>query len=183
MTTPFITSADLLAYVVADALESDLANIALDAACEVVRGYCDQLLETTTVTDGYLDGTGGSLLMLPAFPVTAIAALSVYADRTDTSPEVLVENTDYVLDGARGAVWRIDGGVFTAGRQNIKTTYTYGASTVPTDAQLVALQVAARIYAVGMTESESLGGVSITYVKGAGSLTQNEKDSLRRYRR
>lgn len=184
MSAPFISSADLAAYLHIDVeLEGDLAVIALDAACERVRGYVDQPLDVTTDTDYWLNGNGAEALLLPRFPVTAVSALSVYTDRTDTAPEVLVQNTDYVLDAEKGIATRIDGSCFTRGVQNIKVTYTHGSATVPSDARLVALQVAARIYEVGQVENESAGGVSQTYVQGAGNLTRDEKDVLRRYKR
>lgn len=183
MTTSFITGDELAAYIGSDwPLDSTLANLAVDGACEAVRGYVDQNVESTTETNAYLDGNGLDNMVLPHFPLISISALSVYVDRTDTAPEVLVENTDYVVNYGRGIVSRIDGGVFTKGRQNIKLTYVYGNATVPADVRVVALQVASRIYEVGMVKSDSAGGVSATYVEGAGSLTGNEKDLLRRYR-
>ena len=181
MANPFISSVDLAAYTVNDSLNSDLAAIALDAACEAVRGYVDQGLETGTVTGGWLNGSGSKLLVLPVFPATC-SAVSVYSDRSDTAPDVLVLNTDYVVDESRGVLERIDGGVFVKGRQNIEVTYAYGTDTVPSDARLVALQVAARIYVVGIVQSESTGGVSATYLEGGGTLNADERHALRRYR-
>lgn len=186
MSAPFISSDDLANYLHLDdetELLSGLALIALDAACSAVRTYCDQNLEATTETDAWLDGNGGTTLLLPAFPVSAASSCSVYSDRTDTAPEVLVLNTDYVLNSETGALYRIDGGVFTSGRQNVKVTYTYGETTVPADARLVALQVAARIYEVGIVKTESVGGVSATYLEGAGQLNADERHALRGYRR
>jgi len=182
MTAPFISSADLAAYTVNDSLNSDLAVIALDAACESVRGHVDQALELTSVTDEWRDGNGTGSMLLP-FPLTALTSLVVYADRTDTAPDTLVANTDYVVNLTTGVVNRIDGGRFTLGRQNVKVSYSFGYVTVPSDARLVALQVAARIYEIGMVENESVGGVSQAYVKGAGQLTLDEKHALRRHRK
>ncbi len=182
VTAPFISSADLAAYTRDDYLESALALIAIDAACEAVRGYVDQELETATSTNVWQDGDGSASLLLPVFPVTSVTAVSVYTDKTDTAPEVLVLDTDYVVDSGPGMVHRIDGGTFTRGRQNVKLTYAAGYATVPSDVRMVALQVAARIYEVGMVENDSAGGMSATYVKGAGSLTTDERHTLRRYR-
>lgn len=184
MTAPFISSEDLAAYVKADelGLEPNLALIALDAACSAVRGYIDQNAESTTVTDGWLDGTGTCRMLLPQFPIVSISALSVYVDRADTNPEILVENTDYVLNYESGILDRIDGGVFYSGEQNIKLSYVYGYSTVPADVRLVALQVAARIYETGIVKNESVAGVSATYMDGAGQLNRDERYALRRYR-
>lgn len=177
------TSDELVAYlrIVAGTEDSTLLQLALDGAERRVLEYTGQdALTTTTETDAYLDGTGVAGLQLPAYPVSDVAAVSVYSDRTDTDPEVLVENTDYVWNGATGIVHRIDGGVFTRGRQNVKVTYTYGESSAPADVKVVVLQVASRIYDVGMTTQGSIGGVQETYVQGAGNLTRDEKDTLRR---
>jgi hypothetical protein len=185
MSVPFISSADLAAYTkIGEAsLDSDLALIALDSGCQAVRNFCAQPLDQATDTDVWLDGNGAARIRLPRFPVSDIASLVVYTDRTDTAPETLVENTDYVWDGETGIVTRIDGYVFPASAQNIKITYTHGSATVDASARLVALQVAARVYEVGMVENESLGGVSTTWVKGAGQLTPDEKHALHHLRR
>lgn len=183
MTAPFISSEDLAAYTKIDTLDSLLAQIALDAACETVRGFCDQGLDEATSTDAWLDGTGSATIRLPRFPVSALTALAVSVDRADAAPETLTENTDFVLNTETGVLTRIDGGVFYESPQSVKVSYTHGYSTVPSDARLVALQVAARIYELGMVENESVGGISATYVAGAGQLTDAEKDALYRYRR
>lgn len=181
MSTPFISTGDLAAYVKESSLDSELAIIATDAACSSVRAFVHQNVELTTATDAWVDGTGTARVLLPHFPLTSISALSVYADRTDTSPEVLVENTDYVLNYGSGVLDRIDGGTFDQGEQNVKATYVYGASTVPADIRLVALQVAARIYETGIVKNEYVGGVSATYLEGAGQLNADERRALRSY--
>lgn len=180
--SPFISSADLSAYLSNSQLDSLLAQIALDAACEAVRGYCDQNLETTTETALFLDGLGSKQLRLPAFPVVTLTELVVYAGRDDASPTTLVENTDYVLNYRTGVLTRIDGELFPNAPQSVKATFTYGSDTVPSDARLVALQVAARIYDIGMVANETVGGVSTTYAATGGQLTLDEKRALYRYR-
>lgn len=182
MTAPFISSADLSAYLRDDNPDTNLTAIALDAGCERVRGYCNQDLGTASVVDEWQDGSGTGLLFLPVMGVTAVPTVMTYLDRTDTAPATLTLNTHYVLKGKTGVLMRIDGEVFPQGGQNIKVSYDYGVATVPADARLVALQVAARIYAVGQAVSESVGGISVNYVEGAGNLTRDEKDTIRRYR-
>lgn len=182
MATPFITSADLASYTQNDALDSGLAIIALDAASQAVRAYCDQDLDVTTYTSRWLNGKGTRHLVLPNFPINTITALTAYTLRDDASPESLTENVDYVLDYKTGVITRIDGGVFANDRQNVSVSYTYGKASIASDIRLVALQVAARIYEVGIVTNESNGGQSATYMEGAGQLNRNEKDALRRYR-
>lgn len=185
MTAPFISSADLSDYLKlpAGVIDEGLATIAVDAACQVVRDYVDQPLDGATVTDKYLDGTGTATLILPAFPVASVSSVVLYADRTDTSPDTLAVNVDYVEDLERGVLHRIDGDVWTEGRQNVKVTFVASYASVPSSIRLVALQVAARVYEVGMTKSASVAGVSETYVEGGGSLTDDEREVLRGYRR
>jgi hypothetical protein len=108
--------------------------------------------------------------------------LDVYVDRADVSPELLVLNTDYVVNYGSGVIDRIDGGVFTEGEQNIRAAYSYGYATVPADVRLVALQIAARIYETGIVKNEYVGGSSATYLEGAGQLNADERHALRRYR-
>lgn len=180
---PYISSLDLQAYLrlPEGVLNSDMSAIALDSATEVVSDYCSQKFSTTSFTDLWLDGWGTVLLDLKQFPVLTFTALSTYsADRS--GEEALTENVHYILDYAKGLAYRVDGGIFPKGRLNIKASFTAGYATVPSPVRLVSLQMAARIYEFGMMTGESTGSYSGTYVPGAGSLTREEKDVLRRYR-
>ena len=162
--------------------DSTLIQLSLDAAEEVILGYIGQELLTGTSTV-VVNGTGGLALFLPVFPVTSISSVKVRASSLEASTEeTLVSGTDYNADLTRGILWRIDGVPWVEGRGNVTVVLTSGYSSTPADAKLVCLQVASRIYELGQVESESTGSFSAQYVKGAGSLTRDEKQILYRYR-
>jgi hypothetical protein len=162
--------------------DSTLAQLALDAATEVILGYVGQEILTGT-SSVVVDGTGTTGLFLPVFPVTAITSVKVRASSLEASTEeTLVSGTDYTADLTRGILWRVDGVPWTEGKGNVTVVLTSGFSSTPADVKIVCLQVANRIYEIGQVESESTGSWSGQYVKGAASLTQDEKQILYRYR-
>lgn len=180
--TTYASSAELGAYLRITDLDSTLATLALEAADEAIDSYLDQRLEAGTSTDARFDGNGTKYLALDHLPVNAVSSLTLYTADLSSS-ETLVSGTDFILDSDRGVLHRYDGGVFTAGRQNVKATFTYGYATIPATVRAVALQVAARVYDVGQVEAESLGGYSATYVKGGAALTADERLALYPWRR
>lgn len=183
MTTPFIDETDLAAYLHVDDLDNDdLATIAIDAACEVVRGWLDQEVNQNTGDTVVLDGNPSDVLLLPELPVTAVTTVKVDYDTDNPTTLVAGADDDYVL-GDGGMLYRIDGGNWDYGRQSIQVTYTHGWSSVPTDIKMVALQVAARIYDAGHAVRESVGSYNVEYIPGAAGLNDYEKAVLRKYRR
>lgn len=180
---PWISSADLQHYLrLPDgSIDEDTADIALDGACQVVRDYCDQNLETTVVTDALVDGSDIDELVLPNFPIqpgeSSEPTVTIYADGT------LVDEAAYDVDLDSGIVTKNDGSVWNLGTKNVKVSYTYGYDVVPASVRLMSLQVAIRIYEFGMYQRETVGALTADYVIGAGSLTELEKEALYPYRR
>lgn len=185
MTEPFISSdVDLAAYLRLDLTDDDLGVIAVDAACEVIRGYTGQVLNKVTDDEISLDGTGTDALLLPQLPVTSVT--TVVEDDTE-----LVVDTDYVL-GSGGVLYRLFSGIqasvsnWCMGRQNVDVTYTHGydlaGSGVPSDIRIVAVQIAARIYDTGQVNRETIGSYNVEYVQGGAGLTAYEKNVCDKYR-
>jgi hypothetical protein len=183
----YASSAELVSYLRLPAGTEDgtLLDLALAGADSAIDGYLDQSLVADSSETFYLNGDGSDVLRAPRFPLTAVTTLTVYPDgaRESSSADVLVDGTGYRADLDKGLIYRIDGGVFTEGRQNISLVCAFGYDTIPAVVRVVACQVAARIYEVGMAENESAAGMSTTWVKGAGSLTVDERRALHRYRR
>lgn len=183
MTSPFISVTDLGAYLRQDLDDDDLAVIATDSACDVVRGWVDQELDESLNDTVVLDGNGADVLLLPELPVTAVDSVTLYDG--ESSEELLVAGSDedYLL-GSGGLLYRM-GNTWPEARQCITVVYDHGYATgeVPSDIRLVALQVAARIHDAAHLVRETVGSYSIEYVQGMGGLTKYEKDVLRKYRR
>jgi hypothetical protein len=148
---------------------TDLTQVlALEAASDAVRTYCNQQFDYVADDEVALDGTNREALLLPELPVHAVA--SVIED------DVVLNATDYVLSSA-GILRRVDT-VWSWGWGNVEVTYTHGyvlpeddAWTLPADLQLVVLQIAARIHATaggavvaaGAVTQETIGSYSVSY--------------------
>jgi hypothetical protein len=189
MTVPFISSADLSDQLGQDVTSSDLAIIAIDSACEIVRSYLDQYLNLVESDEVTLDGTGTYSLLLPQRPVVAVNSVEI-ADEAD--PE-------FYLDDA-GILYRTDGVVWTKGHGNVTVDYDHGyafhesdvdgARRMPSDIRRVALELASRIWVsqgtqTGQVESETIGSYSYTNAPGssggASALLDEERITLDHY--
>lgn len=125
--------------------DSIVAEFAISAASEMVRGYLNQhvsLVEDDVVT---LAGTGTRALILPELPVVAINSVTV-------NGELLVAG-DY--RESRGVLWRLtsnelgDDGVhivstWTTGYE-VVVDYDHGFAVVPADIQMVTARLAVAI--------------------------------------
>jgi len=149
MTVPFIGTNDLSDALDLDVVSEDLAIIAVDSACEIVRSYLDNVLNVRTAEDR-LDGTGTDGLVLDDPPVREVIAVTV-------DDALLSEDVDYYLDDRDSGVLRRIGTVWTLGRGNVIVSYERGYDFIelvgsgdfirmPSDIRLVALSVAKRIY-------------------------------------
>ncbi|WP_431950479.1 hypothetical protein [Actinacidiphila sp. bgisy167] len=150
------TAADLAARgVVVDSAEEPVAEALLGIASAVVREAAGSpIIETTsTVT---LPGNGGTRLVLPGLPTTAVVALAVND----------VPVSDWTL--RTGAVVRDAG--FARGAE-ISVTYTHGLPAVPADIVDLVCRMAARglsAYRSGDPAAkpviqERIGDYSVTY--------------------
>jgi hypothetical protein len=167
---PFISSYDLAAFIgEAVTVQDLLTEIALDAACQLVR---DDLGQTINLVRGDIethDGNGRESLLLRQLPV--IDVLSISEDDV-----ALVPDDDYVVDTRTGLVHRRSTSwswgwswSWTSHRQNIIVVYDHGwaiteedvvnedsgdepiVNRVPSTIRIVALQAAARIYRAPLT--------------------------------
>lgn len=148
MPTPFISAADLTAYLGRDVSADAGATIAIDYACDTVRAISEQDINQSTDTV-YLNGTGTDALLLPQLPVTAAGTVVVNGGTV----------TDYLVNSDWGTLYRTAGtyrGTWPKGRQNIQVNYThgYGTADVPREIRGVALAIAARYIVQGVAISE-----------------------------
>ena len=175
---PFISVADLTAYLGREMSADPGAIIAVDAACDICRGAAEQRFNQATTTF-VLDGTGTDAMLLPELPATAAGTVTVNGGTV----------TDYVLNG-NGILYRGTAGpdpriVWPAGRQNIHVTvdHGYAPADLPRDVRMVALAVASRLVTQGPMLEESIGDVRVKYAAASTDLTTGEQMILRRYRR
>lgn len=208
---PFISTGDLENYL-GQTVTTDSAVIAIDAACEVVRGYINQTINLVEDDEVFLDGTGRPGLLLPELPVVSIAEVTTY-DRNGEDETSLIEGTDFKVGGS-GILWRIasssagsPGYRWPPGHANILVVYTHGWAVtdlgsgtgtdttdgVPSDIRRIALGIAARDYTMGAKvsagiRSETISATSYSYTlgtdagSGSGGLQAGEQRILDRYR-
>lgn len=189
MAEPFIGLNDLGDALGADVSTSDLAVIAIDSACEMIRAELGNDINLAEDAEITIDGSGSGRLILPEPPVREVSEV-IIDDGLDT--ELTLATTDYVLDDLprlHGAYLRRIGpstvwpyNTWPVGRRNITITYTHGWDVVepisdpppgfervPSAIRSVALGLAKRIYvtntsgATGATTSLSLGSATETF--------------------
>lgn len=200
---PFISEADLEAFLGVPVLTDLMLAIALDSACDAVRSFIGQRINRVNGDVIYLDGTGRDSFRLPERPVREIT--EIMEDGSVVDPGTY-PSQDWMYDPKSGVVsrqnlrWR-------SGRHNIKVTYSHGYDVtapfdmvVPADLRMVTLVVARRIYknvndsasAGGVLKSESIGAYEYVLedlpadvskaIFSAGALTQEEEGVLWKYR-
>lgn len=159
--------------------ELPLAQVALAGAQTVVKTFCHQDLEEVLGDVVILEGNGRDVLLLPEFPVSALTNVVIEDDTFDGTDD------DNVRVVEAGLMYRLDGGTWTGGIQNITVTYSHGYadSDEAWDAiKVVVLSVAGRLFEQGGASSENLGGYSINYFATGPDLTEGEKCVLAPYR-
>lgn len=172
---PFISTSDLGEFLGQDVTDDQLAIIAIDSACEVIRSYCGQRLNYLADETITLNGDG-LVLMLPELPVVVVSAVA--------EDDVALEATDF-YSTRMGVLYRTSG-IWSAGLQNIVVTYSHGYAVnesdveldptddtplpdrMPSDIRRVALGLAQRIFVssgtvVGTKASETIGPDSYSY--------------------
>jgi hypothetical protein len=122
---PFISTADLGALVGQDLTNSDLAVIAIDSSCEMIRSYLGQRLNYDPNDTVLMGGTGGLAQLVPELPIVAIE--TIYIDD--------VEETDYVFVKKAGLIYKRDETVWPRGVDNISVTYSHGYAYLETDVE------------------------------------------------
>ena len=103
------------------------------SACESAAKSSNATIEQVVGDERTIDGSGTPVVTLPAWPVTAVTAITIGDDP--------VTDFSWSLNG----VLERTSGVWPKGRRNISVTFTHGFADVPSEIKLVALQVAARI--------------------------------------
>lgn len=149
--------------------EESRAQLLLDLAVGAVEGEAGQPLESGEVTST-VDGTGTGVLVLPRWPVTAVATVTV----DDTAVDGFTFSTDGRL--------RRTGDIWTSGHANIEVAYTAGFTTVSRDLWKVVLEAAAAAWGTppNVTQ-ETLGDHSVSYGRAHVQLNEEQARVARRY--
>lgn len=147
-------------------------QLMIDLATGAVTSAADVPILEVVDDEAIVDGTGAVTLLLPSYPVTAVASVEIdgealTADEYTWSRSGVIERT---------AGWPI-------GRRNITVTYTHGFADadVPAEIKKAVLVLAARGMAnpFGLTQ-ETLGDLSRSWAAAGMNLTGDEEDMIRR---
>ena len=145
---------DFLGY---DTTESDLPKatqvVSIGRSVESeIDNICNRKFDSNTATNEYHDGLGSSgyEYFLDNLPIISITTLSTTQNDEDTDSasvtwDSLTADDDYFLDSNTGKISITDDTYNPIkGRNRLKCTYTYGASTVPQDIKKVAILMTAK---------------------------------------
>ena len=138
----------------ADTSRDQLLADIVSAVGQFFEALTDRKLKSRSYTNVVVDGHGISTLMLPEYPVTAIASLKVDADRgfAAATPLVQFDGTgtqiayDFVLveDGIAGQVELTNGAIFPDDFGVVQVSYTAGLDPTTmldvTQAQLLLIE-------------------------------------------
>lgn len=173
----YATPADLASFLQVPSVDTASANLYLQMGADAIDAECGQSLGQQDVVDLLLDGpaSGSAELVLPGFPVTAIASLEV--QEPDGTWTALVDGTDFHWS-ASGVVDRIFSAfdpndpvqpAWPTWAQSIRASYSRGEGAVPSAAKTVNLMIAGRLYInPGGIQSEQIGGMSLRYSAKGG---------------
>lgn len=147
-----------------------------------VNTYCRRTFESTTYTDELYDGSGTDVLLLNAWPATAVASLAEYGSALTVGSDPSA-NPDVLLYGDEGMLVR-PGGIFIRGRRWYKVTYTagYASDNMPAVVLEAALNYAALLNKekdrVGMN-SKTMGQQITSYTRELPELVRQGLDHYR----
>lgn len=159
--------------------ETERAQLLLDlAAGEIDRELGQSLTLSESTVE--IDGTGTPVLLLPRWPVIAVASVTVVED-LDEPPISLVEDEDFRW--SRFGKLRRIGRCWPCIERAVEATITAGWDPIPADVKGINLRLAQTAWPnpIG-AESERLGDWSVKYATAGMHLTTEELNTLGFYR-
>jgi hypothetical protein len=174
VSNPLATVADLEAYLGREFDDPTSAELAIDIASDIVRSYVGHSITKILNDTVILDGTGTSILLLPAAPVNGIDLVEIDGD--------LLETTKYRWS-KKGYILRTDGTTWPSTPGSIEVIYNHGYDTVPDAVLGVVLALAGRITdGSSGIKQETIGSYSVTYADPSPVLRANEQAGLDSFR-
>ena len=169
------SSDDLRLLLGAESIDSERADLLLDAISSEVYAFTGQSFDAVLDEQISLDGSGTAIVMLPGLPVHEVLSVS------ESGVELDAKSWEW---NASGILRRLNG-IWLQRYRNIVVHCSHGFATVPPEVTLLVCRVAPRGY-VNPTAvtNESMGG----YVSGYGydaqrlpALSSADRDVLRPY--
>lgn len=173
----YATPADLASFMSVPSVDTASATLFLQIVADEIDDYCGQSLGHQDVVALLVDGTGSADLVLPGFPVTAVASIEIL--QADGTWRLLVNGTDYAWSSA-GIVRRtfpntdpsapsLVTPAWPALPSSIRVSYSRGEGVASAAIQGVNLSAAARMMSNPLAlQSEQIGGMSLRYGAKSG---------------
>jgi hypothetical protein len=175
----YATPADLASFLQVSSVDTASATLILQLVSDEIDAYIGQSLDQATVTALLLDGpaAGSAQLVLPGFPVSAVALIEV--QEADGAWTPLADGVDYHWSTS-GVVNRIFSSfdpndpvqpAWPVWAKSIRVSYTRGDSAALGAVKGVCLSASARMFInpAGL-QSEQIGGMSLRYGAKSGAV-------------
>jgi hypothetical protein len=174
MSSPLAAVSDLEAYLGREFDDPTSAELALDIASDIVRTYVGHSVTKVLNDTVILDGTGTSILLLPAAPVNGVDIVEIDGE--------LLPATKYRWS-KKGYILRTDGTTWPTTPGSIEVIYNHGYDNVPEAILGVVLSLAGRITdGSSGIKQETIGSYSVTYADPSPVLRANEQAGLDSFR-
>jgi len=175
----YATPADLASFMQVPSVDTASANLFLQGATDAIEGEIGQSLGQQDVVDLLLDGPvmGSAQLILPGFPVTAVASIEVL--QRDGTWRLLADGADYTwsADGIVTRVWSTadpqgpTAPAWPTRPQSIRTSYSRGEGQLPSAAKTACLMIASRMMVnPSGLQAERIGNMDLRYGAKGGTL-------------
>lgn len=164
---------------VTNSTDDSLLTRLITSVSNFMQSWLNRQLTSTAYADAY-DGADTDTVMIPNYPVTAVASVVV-----DNIP--IPASTDPTTPGwtfDQYSVRLIGGYRFSRGRSNVVINYTAGYSTMPVEIEQACIELVSLRYAErlrpGVT-SRSIGGENISY--SSAGISDSVSELLQQYKK
>lgn len=163
--------------------ETETAELYLGLAGAAIEEETGQALEQSTDTV-VLDGSGRTKLILPRWPVTAVASVTLLRD--DGDDEVLEHGADHDYTWSAAGILTRKGACWPCEDRSVEVEVTAGFATLPTSLKRIALRLSSSVWNnPGNLSAETLGDLSRTYNTATDigmELSNKDRRALAAYR-
>ena len=179
---------DYLGKSLSDIGSDDLMTAAVNAASDTIERYTRRAFKERTIENEIYDGKGKHYLDLLSTPVISLKGPATsdvqWRPAPDRDWEDLESEIRFIMikpaQPWRISLWRL---TFFSGSQNIKVSYKAGYATIPSDVQLVCLEMAAIKFKESGRGDGRLGRTSISNTTSGVATTDSFSDLEERHRR
>ena len=155
-----------------------LLSALITAYSEYIQTYINREFASATYSDNW-DGSGGSFMLFPNYPVTAVSSLSI----DDISIPFVTNTTDSGYRFDKNRIW-LNNYLFNSGMGNIAVTYTAGYASVPPEIARATVELVGLRYRekdrIGMSSKTLAGEITAFITK---DFPDSVKTILNNYRK